>query len=105
MTTNRSPLGPLATALAVLALGLGGYAALTGSQARGAAEDARADVAALRTHVDSLAQRLPADTTTAGRAPVLVDSAATLPAPAAVPAPAPPPPAAPATRPRTPNGR
>jgi protein phosphatase len=103
VTTNRSPLGPLAAALAVLALGLGGYAALTGSQARGAAADARADIAALRTHVDSLAQRLPPDTTTTGRAPVLVDSTGPIPAPAAVPAP--PPPAAPATRPRTPNGR
>lgn len=98
VTTNRSPLGPLAAALAVLALGLGGYAALTGSQARGAAADARADVAALRTHVDSLAQRLPPDT--AGRVPVLTTDSAR--AAATVP---PPPtrPAAPATR--TPNRR
>jgi len=103
VTTNRSPLGPLAAALAALALAVGGYAALTGSQARGAAADARADVAALRTHVDSLAQRLPPDTTTTGRAPVLADTTPAMPAPAAAPAP-PPPPAAPAgTAPRTPT--
>jgi len=78
----------------VLALCVGGYAALTGSQARGAAADARADVAALRTHVDSLARLLPPDTT--ARVPVLAaDSAgkAALPpsapvAPPVAPAPA-----------------
>ncbi|HEV7586727.1 MAG TPA: PP2C family serine/threonine-protein phosphatase [Longimicrobium sp.] len=103
VTTNRSPLGPLAAVLAVLALGLGGYAALTGSQARGVAADARADIAALRTHVDSLAQRLPPDTT--GRVPVLTgDSAGKAMAPPAAPS-ATPPPVPPATRSRTPNGR
>jgi len=74
VATNRSPLGPIAAVLAVLALGVGGYAALTGSQARGAAADARADVAALRTHVDSLARLLPPDTT--ARVPVLAADSA-----------------------------
>jgi len=73
---------------------VGGYAALTGTQARGTAADARADVAALRTRVDSLAQRLPLDSTT--RVPVTVDSAAK-----AAPPATPPPPPAPANR--TPN--
>jgi len=94
--THRSPLGPIAAALAVLALGVGGYAALTGSQARGDAADARADVAALRTHVDSLARLLPPDTTAAGRAPVLTTDSAGRVAPPALPPAAPT--AAPATR-------
>jgi PPM family protein phosphatase len=95
VNTKRSPLGPLAAALAVLALVLGGYAALTGAQARGTAADARADVAALRVHVDSLATRLPRDTTQ--RLPASVTDSA------AVVTPPPPPPVAPATR--NPNGR
>ncbi|MFL5539383.1 MAG: PP2C family protein-serine/threonine phosphatase [Longimicrobiaceae bacterium] len=93
--TRRSPLGPVAAVLALLALGVGGYAALTGSAARGTAADAAADVAALRTRVDSLEHRLPADTT--GRLPVTIDSAGRTVAPAAPPS-APPPPAAPANR-------
>ena len=103
VTTNRSPLGPLAAVLAVLALGVGGYAALTGSQARGAAADARAEVAALRTQVDSLARRLPPDTT--ARVPVLTaDSGGKALAPPAAPPATPLPPTAPAgTAPRTPN--
>lgn len=94
--TRRSPLGPIAAVLALLALGVGGYAALTGTQARNTAADARADVAALRNHVDSLAQRLPPDT--AGRLPVTVDSAGRTAPPAA-----PPPPPAPAPANRTPS--
>jgi hypothetical protein len=94
VATNRSPLGPLAAALAVLALGVGGYAALTGSQARGAAADARADVAVLRTQVDSLARRLPPDTT--ARVPVLAADSAGKALPP--PAPAAPPAAPPASR-------
>jgi protein phosphatase len=107
VTTRRSSLGPLATALAVLALALAGYAAYAVSQARGEAADARQEVAALRGQVDSLAQRLPPDTT--ARVPVLTtDTAGTAPAaaPSTVPAAAPAtPPAAPPARPRTPNGR
>lgn len=96
VTPRRSPLGPIAAVLALLALGVGGYAALTGTQARDTAADARADVAALRNHVDSLAQRLPPDT--AGRLPVTVDSAGRTAPPAA-----PPPPPAPAPANRTPS--
>jgi hypothetical protein len=99
VTTRRSPLGALGAALAVLALLLGGYAALSVSQSRAAAADARADVASLRRHVDSLALRLPPDT--AGRLPVLTDSGGK----AAPPTRAATPPAAPSTRSRTPNGR
>lgn len=83
-----SPLGPLAAAIAVIALLVGGYAALTAGQARGAAEDTRADVAAIRRQVDSLALRLPPDTTRA--LPATVDSLRAAPpaAPAAAPQPA-----------------
>lgn len=93
VTSRRSPLGPVAAALAGLALVVGAYAALTGTQARGTADAAATDVAALRTRVDSLAQRLP-PTDTAGRLPVTVDSAGRT----VAPAPPPPPPAAPANR-------
>ncbi|HYH82322.1 MAG TPA: protein phosphatase 2C domain-containing protein [Longimicrobium sp.] len=94
VTTRRSPLGAVATGLAVLALALGGYGALTATQARAAAEATRADVAGMRRSMDSLALRLPPDT--AGRLPAsAVDGAA----PAVVTAP---PPAAPAAAPRTP---
>jgi len=92
VTSRRSPLGPAAAVLALLALGVGGYAALTGTQARGTAADARDEVAALRTRIDSLEHRLPLDSTT--RVPVLTDTAGK----AATPAPPPPPPAAPANR-------
>jgi hypothetical protein len=103
VTTRRSPLGPLATALAVLALALAGYAAWAVSQARGEAADARQEVAALRSQVDSMALRLPRDTT--GRVPVLSTDSVTVVPPAAPPAAPATPPAAPAARPRTPNGR
>jgi len=97
VTTRRSPLGAIALVLAVLALGLGAWAALSGSQARAAAEATRADVAGLRRSMDSLALRLPPDT--AGRLPAnaAVDSAVV---PVAPPAAVPARPAA-----RTPNGR
>jgi hypothetical protein len=93
VTTRPSPLGPIATGLAVLALALGGWGVYSAGQARTSAEATRADVAALRRSVDSLASRLPADT--AARLPVTAsDTAATVAPPAA-------PPAAPATRTRT----
>jgi len=94
VTTRPSPLGPVATGLAVLALALGGWAAYTGSQAHSAAEATRADVAALRRSMDSVAMRLPPDT--AGRLPVTAGDSTVVPAP-----PAAPPAAAPATRTRT----
>lgn len=107
---KRSPLGAVAAGLAIVALGLGAYAAATGTQARGAANDTRADIAALRRHVDSLAARLPPDTT--GRVPVLASDssravAPALPPPAPAPAPATAPPPAPSTgrAHRNPNGR
>ncbi|HET7461600.1 MAG TPA: PP2C family serine/threonine-protein phosphatase [Longimicrobium sp.] len=90
VTTRRSPLGPIAAVLAVLALALAGWAAYAGSQARSAAETTRADVAALRRSVDSLALRLPPDT--AGRLPVTAgdSAAAAVPGrPPAAPVPAP----------------
>jgi serine/threonine protein phosphatase PrpC len=90
-----SPLGPIATAVAVIALAVSGYAALTAGQARSAAEDTRADVAAMRIQVDSLARRLPPDSL---RPPVLTGDSLRA-APPAAPAAAP----TPATR--TPNGR
>lgn len=88
-----SPLGPIAMAVAVIALAVGGYAALTAGQARSAAEDTRADVAALRIQVDSLARRLPADSL---RPPVLAGDSLRA-APPAAPA------AAPTAATRTPN--
>jgi serine/threonine protein phosphatase PrpC len=97
VTTKSSPLGPIAALLAVLALALGAWAAVTGNQARSAAEATRADVAALRRSVDSMALRLPPDT--AGRLPVTAADSAVTPVPRPPAAPVP----APATR--TPNGR
>jgi hypothetical protein len=91
---RSSPLGWLATVLAVLALALGAWAAWSAAQARTAAENTRADLAAYGHRVDSLAARLAPDTT---RLPVSTDSAAAR--PPAAPAPA----AAPA--PRTPTSR
>ncbi|HET7229373.1 MAG TPA: protein phosphatase 2C domain-containing protein [Longimicrobium sp.] len=93
VTTKRSPLGPIATALAVVALALAAWAAVTGSQARSAAEATRADVAGLRRSMDSLALRLPPDT--AGRLPVTAGDSAAAATRAAPPAA---PPASPAAR-------
>jgi serine/threonine protein phosphatase PrpC len=98
VTTRRSPLGTIALVLALLALGLGAWAALAGSQARAAAEATRADVAGLRRSVDSLSLRLPPDT--AGRLPANAAVGDSTVVPVAPPAAATPRPAA-----RTPNRR
>ncbi|HEX8245210.1 MAG TPA: hypothetical protein VF541_16985, partial [Longimicrobium sp.] len=96
VSSRRSPLGAIGTGLAVVALALGGYAAMQGSRASGEAAAARADAAALHARVDSLAQRVPPDT--AGRLPVTATDTG---AKAALP----PPPPAPAPATPTPNGR
>jgi serine/threonine protein phosphatase PrpC len=109
---KRSPLAAIALALAVLALGLGAWGALSAMQARDAANDTRADVTALRQKVDSLATRLPPDTT--ARPPVLTTDSGRAAAPALPPPPSGTTTAAPAAAPvpanpraanRRPNGR
>jgi hypothetical protein len=62
MSTQRSPLPAIAAGLAIVALGVGAYGAVAGSQARDNAAAARADVAALGRRVDTLGLRLPPDT-------------------------------------------
>ncbi|HEX5724300.1 MAG TPA: protein phosphatase 2C domain-containing protein [Longimicrobiaceae bacterium] len=63
-TAVRSPWGPVAALLSLLALALAGYALWSVLQARPAG-DSRAALDSLRARVDSLAARLPPDTTAA----------------------------------------
>jgi serine/threonine protein phosphatase PrpC len=64
-STRRSPLGALATALAVLGLALAGFALWTAMQARDAGTGRDAQIQALRHTVDSLKAAAPAPAPTA----------------------------------------
>jgi serine/threonine protein phosphatase PrpC len=79
--------GMLPILLALLALGLAGYAAWAASQNRGADPAMAAQIDSLRAEVASLRAAAPADTTAAVDS--LADTTAALPRPGAVPPPAP----------------